>query len=427
MVCLIELNTNSKYYYIMSINDELNAFLEEVKNDKLAEEEMRARIATMSDDEVLRLLKITNPGGPVVNKECFTFSITNYSMEFQKRITATAMISYMMRACKEYLVPANVPAGDVDECIRDPSKLECPAHITDPAGRAAWAEYKATFEKRRAVQEFLTHVFSFNPDLHVAAAMNTNKHNPEQRLPDLPQIREIINERKNTINKNETRREYEYSQSDLSDPALFSAEEIEMYKMIPPLDTFVKFDRYFDEHFEGLMKATKNIYGVRNDIDFGLVIYDKHATPEDAQKFRSMNNETFIAPVSEITAGRWALLGPYRKNREVVSFLSRQTDLLKQMLDQRESDSKIAADIVKKRVKRTKDENVRRDGPDHQAVREYLAANRPAIADMGAEPVEDVKDDGKHVEVDVFNISGGGATMQREKIYNLSEAPAVKK
>lgn len=407
----------------MSINDELNAFLNEVKENEIKENELKERIKNMSEEEVIRLLKISNPSGPVASEACFNYSITNYSMEFQKRSTATAMISYLMCALREYLVPDNVPVMNIAECIDNPKLLEKPEHIIDPLGVQAWQEFKDTFEKRRVVYEFLMHVFRYDPSVHVAAAMQTNKQ-AEQSLPDLPQIRAIINDRKNTVNKTVERKEYEYTQEDLKDVNLFTKEEIEMYKVIPPLDTFVKFDRYYDEHFEGIVKATKNIYGVRNDIDLGLIIYDKHATKEEAHKYRTQNAEMFIAPVSEINAGRWALLGPYRQNREVVSFLNRHTDLLKQMLDQRESDSKLAADIMKKRVKRKKAENIAQAGPDDKAVREYLANNRPAIADLGAEPVED---DGKHVEIDVHTISNGGSKLSTYKIYNPAEAPKTDK
>ena len=92
-----------------------------------------------------------------------------------------------------------------------------------------------------------------------------------------------------------------------------------------------------------------------------------------------------IAPITNIQLNKWALLGSYRENRERVDFYNQHTEVLKEMVDQRERDSHIASDIMKKRIKMKKAANVEEAGPDDKEFIRYLKKNKPQVSKLGVQ------------------------------------------
>lgn len=416
--------------------EQLNELMNEFDQVDVHNEKVAKFIAECPDDKIEEMLKVANPYGPVLpikttDESMISVSCTNMRMEYAQRFAATAQIAFTNRMIKEYKMPEEVPAVEIEDYIQNPAILDTPPHITDERTVSKWKEARETMPERVAIWKFFQHIYQFDPDRHVAAALQTNKKDPSRKVPSTAATRRAVNSKKNAIRASVKRQDWEATEADLAPSDELSEVEKAAFGTIPPHDMFAKLNRYTEEHYEELQDATHNVYGVRPDIDFCLIVYDSHDTKEEARKFKDRHMESVISSITQIRKNRWAILGPYRENREKVDFLNRHTEVLKEMLDQRERDSHVATDIMKKRIKTKKAENVAEVGPDDKAFRRYIKANKPNIANMGGEYIgEEISDDDcpdDNVEVSVFTVGNGGREMKVHKIYNPVEAPPSQK
>jgi hypothetical protein len=413
------------------VADMLNEFTQE----ETRAAKMREWIAQLPEDQLLDAMKAVNPYGvtlPVKSADVETVSIsyTNMRLEFMKRLVTTGMIGFVMKMLKEYKTPDEVAPVDVGDYLADPTIIDPPAYIKDKSILAKYQEYRDSMAERVAIWNFFTSIFDFDPDRHVTSAMQTNTKDPTRACPDTAAVRRAIMSEKNTIRKTVKRADYEAGVADLKPVTDATEVEKAAYGVIPPLDLFAKFDRYLEEHYEEYMGCVAGLYGATPDIDFCLIVYDKHDNAAAAKTFKERYMEQVIAPITNITKNRWVALGPYRENREKLDFFNRHTEVLKEMIDQRERDSHVATDIMKKRIKTKKAQNIAEAGPDDKEFLKYLKANKPEISRMGGEHIrqdniaeEDDQCPDDAVEVNVFTLEDGGREMKVHKIYNPVEAP----
>lgn len=356
-----------------------------------------------------------------------SFSYTNMTMEYTRKLVTTSMIGFMYRMLHEHQIPDEVQPIDIDDYIKNPAIATIPTVITDPKLIEKYNKYHESLNMRVSMKKFLDSLFQYNPNKHAAAGYSGNVKDPSRRRP-LTKATAIASKVNNTVRRVE-KKSYEPDLKDLQPNAELSETELTVFEHIPPRDTFARFDRYLSEHYEELNRCVNDIYGLTLDIDIAINVYDVHKDKKAAEDFRSKYAERVIADIININTNDWALLGPFRKNRERVNFYTRQTEVLKAMLDQREKDSHIATDIMKKRAKLKKKENTAEFGPDDPEFKEWVKNNRPGVSKMGAEPITDPETsppddyDKDLVEVDVFTIAEGGAKMRVDKIYNPVEAP----
>ena len=425
---------------------------------------------TASSEEIEKAMRAINPYGVVIpdrevkknDETTFSFSYTNYRMEFATTFTTTAMISYLWRRLIEYELPKEVPALDIEEYEMDPSIADPPAFITDERLLKLYAENKLMMNDRIIIHKFLKKVFGYNPDTDVRSSYKANIKDPERRRPNTPAIIQAL-ENKNSI-RNEDEYNYNGTSADLDYEPKTPFERV-VFNTVPQVGFFDTFDRFKKEHFEPLVQCTKDLYATCPDVDFAVCIYEKHKNKNAAKTFKSTHSKDLRASMINVDANRWALLGSYRQNRERVDYFNAHTEVLKQMLDKRAEDEPLASDIFKKEIKNKKAENIAEAGPDDLAFRKWVKANRPDVAHLGADHVEfdnleeaeqraaanenvsdEKKDDGivtgidalgktidypkgvddcpdDAVEVAVFDLRNGGSDMTVRKIYNPVEAP----
>jgi hypothetical protein len=417
----------------MDLNTEVSQLLNEFSEEERRKQELRNKLESMTSEELMEFMKKINPYGVVsdakVSKtEQASISYTNMRMEYMKRFVVTSMVGYMLRMLKEYKVPNEIPPVEPLEYIRNPSICDPPAFVKDPSVLAKYAEFKAGMEERVAIYKFIQSIFDFDPDRHVTSALATNVQDPSRIVPKSEAIARALAARKNTVNTLESRSAYEATIDKMTREAKTEQERY-AFEMVPSLDTFIRYDRYAEEFYEQYQDLVHTIYGQRPDVDFAVIVYDKHTNSDDAKKFKERNMNKVIAPITNIDLNRWVLLGPYQENRERVDFYNSHTEVLKEMLDQRERDSKVAADIMRKRIKNEKLKNIAEAGPDAPEFRKFIKENKPNISVMGGEHVavdnaDDEDDDKNVVEVNVFTVGDGGRDLKVHKIYNPVEAPA---
>jgi hypothetical protein len=92
------------------------------------------------------------------------------------------------------------------------------------------------------------------------------------------------------------------------------------------------------------------------------------------------------------------LIGPYSKNREKVSFLNDNTKVIEDIFKQIEVDSKLGADLMRKKVLIKKKQNEKREGAAHPNFLNHARENMSSVEALGAEAVTESKIQTKEVE-----------------------------
>lgn len=162
-------------------------------------------------------------------------------------------------------------------------------------------------------------------------------------------------------------------------------------EVVPPQDTFHRWNYYMEVNHEELRTATEAIYHEKPDLDWALIVYEAfegtEAEVEAAfEKFRDEHQDEVISDIKGVDFGSWTLLGDFKENRDKLTFYNKHTDVLKRILDRHAEDKKLGTDLMRNRVRQLKAKNIRDDGPDAPGLGEYKTQN-PGLSAMGAERV----------------------------------------
>lgn len=411
------------------MSEDILAVLNQVRQEN-ADEELKALIGGMNDEDLIAAAKKASPYGFVIpgsSSKTVSFSYTNMASDNMRNMTATGMIAFMFKMLSEWGLPAETPPVNLDEWKKNPAIANPPPGLKDPLLLKRYEERRAALEKQVVAREFLLSLFQFDPDAHVTSAYRGNKGDFSRRIFKSDTLEKAV------AAGNTVRADKQFVKVGDIKEGKVPATDMEKIAttVVPSADMFSRYDRYFEDHYEEIMALTHDLYGTRVDQDLGLVVYGVFDSKEEADAFRRKHTDNVIAPIINITLNRWVLMGPYRNNRERTEYMSHNTDVLQQMLDAREKDSRLAADITKKRAQVAKKKNIKEMGPDDPAFTAWAKDNKPNIANLGATHFGEKKEEKDecppdHVEVNVFNISNGGATVNVDKIYNAVEAPVQK-
>lgn len=161
--------------------------------------------------------------------------------------------------------------------------------------------------------------------------------------------------------------------------------------VIPPQDTFHRWNYYTEVNYEALRTATDTIYHDKPDLDWALILYDTfEGTSEEInaafEAFRDKHQEEVMSDIKGVDFGSWTLLGDFKENREKINIYNKHTDVLKRILDRHAEDKKLGQELMRNRVRQAKAKNIREAGPDPPGLAEYASQNKQ-LATMGAERV----------------------------------------
>ena len=216
-----------------------------------------------------------------------------------------------------------------------------------------------------------------------------------------------------------------------------AAETADAYRVDPPADVFHHIGRYINNHYEQLREATTVLYAEKPDIEFAVMYYGTFKDEKSAIDHKHKNESLFVSTVYTIENGGWTLMGPFKKNRERIDFYNKNTEVLKRMFEQHEQDGKVVEDMLKRRVRKAKADNIVAAGPDDPGLSKYKEA-LGTVEKYGAKPAltkeerdelnkairvkENAEVPENAIQVDVFKTDESG-NFSRDKFYTEAEAP----
>jgi hypothetical protein len=426
--------------------NQLKKILEELDNEKLSQ---------LSDEKVLELRKQLNPYGRIIegSDKYLTFSYTDLSEKYQKRLITTSMIGFLNRMNAEWEVPDGIPVVHPYDYVKDKSLLADPSTFTDAACRTDSENNIKLMEKRIIVQEFLESLFQFDPDEHVRSVYRPVPKDLERKSIKTPAASRAVKHLMKTDSKFKEKMEKLKALEDLKEKTKeveqklgefnLGKQEIQPLnenendrngvkrfttEMIPPVDTFGRFDRYCEVNYDKLREVTNDLYCEKPDLDRAICPHSWHDSRDDADTYINKHKDEMITEVTVAHSGKWNFFAPFEKVRSSARYFNSQTIVLEEMLKQIEQDSKLGQDLMKKRVAKKKKKNIEESGPDDPGFAKWKAQNT-TLKDMGAwtqknensMAPDDCPEDS--VAVDVFSFSKGGTSVKKSTFFTEAEAP----
>ena len=178
-------------------------------------------------------------------------------------------------------------------------------------------------EIQTIIEAFLNKYFRYNPDEHVRCAYSPNYDDPTRT----PLKDENIIER----------------------------------SVIPPDDTFFRWDRYVENNYEPLRQATDDIYCEKSDFEFDIVPLEifEGETVEEAQNqfdnYKRKYADEFESDVFCATFANHNLLSPWYNNRNVRNFYTEKTEIIKRIIEQNQKDAQMGKKLMGERAKHKKE------------------------------------------------------------------------
>ena len=425
--------------------EQLKKILEELDYEKLNE---------LSDEKVLELRKQLNPYGRIIegSDRYLTFSYTDLREKYLKRLLMTAFIGFLNRMNAEWKVPDGIPVVHPYDFVQDRTQLDDPESYKDPLAKADAIENLKQMEKRIVVQEFLEHLFQFDPDEHVRSAYRPEPKDPERKAIKTPAAKRAVKHLMRTDKKFRAKVEKQKALDELKEREGIDVvdkksnldkekmteeprgeiDDVERHttEMIPPDDTFGRFTRYLEANYDKLREVTNDLYCEKPDLDRAICPHSWHESRDEADKYINKHKDEMIAEVHVAMSGAWNFFAPFEKVRESARYFNSQTIVLEEMVKQIEQDSKLGQDLMKKRVARKKKKNIEHAGPDAPGFLKWKKNNN-TLKDMGvyenknetSYADDDCPNDA--IQVDVFSFSKGGKNVQKSSFYSEAEKPVM--
>lgn len=153
---------------------------------------------------------------------------------------------------------------------------------------------------------------------------------------------------------------------------------------IPPQDTFHRWAYYTEVNYEELRTITEAIYPERPDLDWALGLWEMfEGTEKEVDEAFNAHCQRYQdeipSAIKALEFGSWSLLADFKKNRDKIQFYNKNTEVLKRILDRHTEDKRIGAELMRKRVRKTKARNIAEDGPDAKGLKQY----KRNISEMG--------------------------------------------
>jgi hypothetical protein len=165
--------------------------------------------------------------------------------------------------------------------------------------------------------------------------------------------------------------------------------------ILPPQDTFHRWNYYTEVNYEELRTITEAIYPEKSDLDWAIALWDVFEGTEaevDAafQKHCQRYQDEVPSSIKALDFGCWSLLADFKENRKKIQFYNKNTEVIKRILDRHAEDKRLGADLMRNRVRHAKAKNIAEEGPDAPGLAQYRRANAMAGKDIGSKGAERV-------------------------------------
>lgn len=259
--------------------------------------------------------------------------------------------------------------------------------------REEWVE-----EHQQMVQSFLDEYFLYNPDIHVQCAYKPN-YDDDLRTPLNTAWREFHNGK---MTEKQYEKELDTHAKQVEKYRVITETEYER-SVIPPDDSFFRWQRYIDNNYEELRQATDDVYAEKSDIEWSMVPLkyfsgkDESEVEVESQEWRRKYAEEFEGDVYFATFGVHNMLGSWEQNRESRDFYNKNSEVIKRIIDQNKDDQRMGRRLMKQRTELKKKENIEEAGPDAVGLKSYIDSAGSNLRNIGAKHMSEFDEEDSSV------------------------------
>ena len=466
-----------------------NNLLEEFKSqidDIVKELEVNPdKINDLTEEQVLEVDKYLNPyGATIYGEDKYTcVSFTNLKEKYMQRLLMTGLVGFLYQMNKEYEIEDDdlneVYIKELDkeafyEMIPHPDSTN--KEFVNKLNESLYIECKAKYlqnkystleDKIKEDEELFCKNYKLNEEDEMNIQQNVNDEITNRLKPTKYFNNEKYLAKKYELVKQQSEDEkkiilrflnkfFKYNPLDHTSEQLVNTNDPEKTKPtnttfldnIPPNDTYGRFQYYFDVNYEELREAVYYLYNEKPDIEVALNIYETFPTLEECTEYINKNKDKVITNIMTLTNYKWNLLGPFKQNRERITFYNENTQVLENILKQQEEDAKMGKKLLDERVRKKKVKNVKEYGKTDPAVAKYLKEHPSEISENAhkvdiqedkiiiTEEIEvsesgaKVDEDGTPedaIEIGVTSINLKDNKISTTKIYTKAHAPEIQK
>jgi hypothetical protein len=165
--------------------------------------------------------------------------------------------------------------------------------------------------------------------------------------------------------------------------------------VIPPQDTFHRWNYYTEVNYDILRTITEALYPERADMEWAFGIWETfEGTSEQVEEKFNQHCQRYgdqcLSSMKHVSIGGWVLQADFSENRKNINFYNKNTEVLKRILDRHTEDKKAGAELMRNRVKQVKAANIAAEGPDAPGLNRYkreLASKGHDLASKGVQTV----------------------------------------
>jgi hypothetical protein len=432
----------------MAENVSLDDFKNQI-NDIIKELEVNPnKINELTDEQVIEVDKYLNPyGATIYGDEKYTcISFTNLKEKYMQRLLTTGLVGFLYQMNKEYEID--------DNDLNEEYKLELNKDlfyedVDHPDSKNSdflkkleetlYVECKYTYLKTKynEIEDknqdenhdeeifFKNYILSEDDELTIHTNTNheikerlkpTKYFNNERYLGKKYELIQKQSEIERSIITKFLNKHFKYDPSlhtseninNNNDPEKIKPSNSTFIDNIPPNDTYGRFQYYFDVNYEEIRNSTLYLYNEKPDIEVAINIYESFPSLDECNEYINKNKDKVITNIMTLTNYKWNLLGPFKQNRERITFYNENTQILENILKQQEDDAKMGKKLLDDRIKKKKVKNIKEYGKTDPAVAKYLKEN-PTDISTNSHKVEILED--KVIITEEFEVSESGAKV----------------
>lgn len=429
------------------------------------------KINEMTQEQVLEIEKHLSPyGATIYGPEKYTcISFTNLKEKYMQKLLTTALIGFTYQMSNEYTIEdedlkIKLNKEDFMDEIENPDKHNT-VHISN-LDYQYYHELKTQFlelsaEKCKDGETYeLTEDDETNLRIQVNQKIdsefcNKKVFNNEKFIKKTEELvnqqsqeeQEVINRFLNKLFKYDpnTHTTSVYNEEN-NDPERKVNPENEFTQVVPPNDTFGRFNYYYDVNYEKIRQAVSYLYNDKPDVEVAINIYESFDSIEECNNYIEKNQENVICNLLNLTNYKWNLLGSFKQNRDRITFYNNNTKILENIMKQQEDDAKMGKVLLDARVRKKKVKNIKEYGKDHPSFLKYTQANPNEIT-SNSQKIEidedkvtvteeiEVSETGSKLDADgtptdcleigVTSINLKDNTIKTGKFYSKAEKPST--
>lgn len=374
-------------------------------------------VSSLNTNELLQLKTRLKPmsNTVAVPTKYTCISLVHLDDKYNRKLATTALSGFLFTKCKEHKLEAGEIAVDMSDAkkfekFHVDAKAAAEVARTELEQKNQFSEYDIVVRKKlisRAevlseqyiIYKFLSNVFKFDVDSHIRESHCVNPLDPRRKKP-----------------------------------------------VAPPAETFYFLDNYINSMYEELRVAVHDIWGLTPDLESAVNVFGEFDTLEEATAFVDSHKSDLTSELITVTNGIWNLDGPFKNNQDKIDFYNKNTDIIRNIMEQNTKDQELGADIMRKRVVLEKTKNIQEYGEDDEEFTKFRADHPSDSAGIHADT--DLKERAKQIrarlqndynadiqgtqdrnvekvasalEVDIININAKTNETTKSKIYTQSD------